>query len=62
VSTATAVLGLQRADFTEQQVEALAEFASAQLDITPLATTADLLELKADLRREIAATWAELIK
>jgi hypothetical protein len=53
MTSATALLGLQKASFTQAQVEALAEFSDAQLNLSELATKADLraglAELKADL-------------
>jgi hypothetical protein len=58
VSTATAVLDLEKAGFTREQVEVLARFQEAQLDASRLATKADI----ADVRREIAEVKADLIK
>ena len=48
--TATAILDLERAGFTREQVEALARWHEAGIDLSHLATKADL----AEVRREIA--------
>ena len=53
--SAVALLKLQRAGFTDPQVEALAEYLDTQA-----ATRADLLEFKGDLRAEIAELRVEL--
>ncbi len=42
MSTATAVLDLEKAGFTREQVEALARFHEAQIDLSKLATKTDL--------------------
>jgi hypothetical protein len=43
--SAAAVLKLQRAGFSEAQVEALDEFAASRVDVSGLATKADLIQL-----------------
>jgi len=48
--TATAILDLERAGFTREQVEALARWHEAGIDLSHLATKADL----ADVRTELA--------
>ena len=65
--TATAILDLERAGFSREQVEALARWHEAGPDLSHLATKADLAdlrtemaELRGDLRREIADVKAEL--
>ena len=65
--TATAILDLEKAGFSREQVEALARWHEAGIDLSHLATKADLAdvrtelaELKGDLRREIADAKAEL--
>jgi hypothetical protein len=67
--TATAILDLERAGFTREQVEALARWRAAEIDLSHLATKADvagvrteLAELKGDLRTEIAAAKFDTIK
>jgi hypothetical protein len=55
MSAATAVLDLEKAGFTRDQVEALARFHESQLDIQQLAT-------KADLKLELAELKAEILK
>ena len=51
--TATAILDLERAGFTREQVEALARWHEAGIDLSHLATKADLADLKAaDLGRD----------
>ena len=55
--TATAVLDLERAGFSREQVEALARYLDTQA-----ATRADLLELGGELRAEIAEAKADVIK
>lgn len=67
--SATAVLGLQRAGFTERQVEALAGYVDTRFDISQLATKADLIGLrsdlavtKADLELKIAGAKADMVK
>ncbi len=55
MSTATAVLDLEKAGFTREQVEALARFQEASHDVSQLAT-------KAELKAEIAELKAELLK
>jgi hypothetical protein len=55
MSTATAVLDLEKAGFTREQVEALARFHEAQIDVSQLAT-------KADLRADLAELRADLLK
>jgi hypothetical protein len=47
MSTATAVLDLEKVGFTREQVEALAAYSETQPDLTQLVT-------KADLRAEMA--------
>jgi hypothetical protein len=49
VLAASAVIGLQKAVFSQEQIEVLAGFADAQLDISRLATKADLTETEAEL-------------
>jgi hypothetical protein len=46
VNTATAVLGLEKAGFTAEQVAALAAYTETQVDLGQLATKADLLALE----------------
>lgn len=58
VSAATAILDLEKAGFTREQVEALARFHEAQLGVSNLASKADI----ADVRRELAEARADLIK
>jgi hypothetical protein len=48
VNTATAVLGLEKAGFTREQVEALAAYTETQVDLGQLVT-------KAELRAELLA-------
>ncbi len=73
---ATAILDLERAGFSREQVEALARWQEAGLDVSHLATKADLAALaaatKADLtevrleiaevRREVSSSKVELSK
>jgi hypothetical protein len=65
--TATAILDLERAGFTREQVEALARWHETGIDLSHLATKADLAdvrtelaELRGDLGREIAAVRGDL--
>jgi hypothetical protein len=67
--TATAILDLERAGFTREQVEALARWHEAGIDLSHLATKADLAdmrtelaELRGDLRGEIASAKFDTIK
>jgi hypothetical protein len=60
--TATAILDLERAGFTREQVEALARWHEAGLDLSHLATKADLDLKTADLRREIAEVEFDIVK
>jgi hypothetical protein len=55
VSTATAVLDLEKAGFTREQVRALAAYTETQLDLTQLVTKADLRAEMAQLRTELQA-------
>jgi hypothetical protein len=55
MSTATAVLDLEKAGFTREQVEALAAYTETQLDLTQLVTKADLRAEMAQLRTELQA-------
>ena len=55
MSTAGAILDLERAGFTREQVEALTRYVESRLDFSHLAT-------KADLEVKIAESKAELIK
>jgi hypothetical protein len=54
--TATAILDLEKAGFSREQVEALARWHEAGIDLSHLTTKADL----AEVRREIADAKAEL--
>jgi hypothetical protein len=67
--TATAILDLEKSGFTREQVEALARWHEAGLDLSHLATKADLAdvrtelaELRGDLKGEIAAAKFDTIK
>ena len=62
MSAATAVLDLERAGFTRDQVEALARFHETQPDGRQLATKADLTTGLAELKAELAETKAEILK
>jgi hypothetical protein len=62
MSTATAVLDLEKAGFTREQVEALARFHEAHQDLSGLVTKADLKAELAEVRREMADVKADLIK
>jgi hypothetical protein len=62
MNTAGAILDLQRAGFTREQVEALTGYVESRLDFSHLATKTDLAALKADLEVMIAESKAELIK
>lgn len=42
MTSATAVLDLEKAGFTREQVEALARFSESQVDVSKLATKTDL--------------------
>jgi hypothetical protein len=53
--TATAILDLERAGFTREQVEALARLLETQT-----VTKADLAEAKAELKADIASLASEL--
>jgi hypothetical protein len=55
MSTATAVLGLEKAGFTREQVEALAAYTETQLDLSQLVTKADLRTEMAQMRTELQA-------
>ena len=55
MSTATAVLGLEKAGFTREQVEALAAYTETQLDLSQLVTKADLRAEMAQMRTELQA-------
>jgi hypothetical protein len=58
--TATAILDLERDGFTREQVEALARWHEAGIDLSHLATKADLATTKADLELKIAEVRADL--
>jgi hypothetical protein len=67
--TATAILDLEKAGFSREQVKALAPWHEARLDLSHLATKADLAdvrtelaELRGDLRGEIAAAKFDTIR
>ena len=67
--TATAILDLERAGFTREQVEALARWHETGIDLSHLATKADLatavgtLDTKiAEVRRELAEAKFDLVK
>jgi hypothetical protein len=64
--TATAILDVERTGFSREQVEALAPWHEAGLDLSHLATKADLAdvrtELRGDLRGEIAAAKFDTIR
>jgi hypothetical protein len=64
--TATAILDLERAGFTREQVEALARLLETQLatkaDLAGLATKAELAEAKADLIRwTVGVSFAQAV-
>jgi DNA-binding transcriptional MerR regulator len=58
--TATAILDLEKAGFSREQVEALARWHDAGIDARQLATKADLAELSAELKADLAELRAEL--
>ncbi len=63
--TATAILDLERAGFTREQVEALARWHEAGIDLSHLATKADLAAVRleiAEVRHEVTASKADLLK
>jgi hypothetical protein len=66
--TATAILDLEKAGFSREQVEALARLLEAQvatkLDLAELRgeLKADIAELRGDLRREIAEVKFDIVK
>lgn len=60
--TATAILDLEKAGFSREQVEALARWHDAGIDARQLATKADIAELRAELKAGLAETRAELLK
>ena len=55
--TATAILDLERAGFTREQVEALARLLETQT-----VTKADLAETKAELKDDIASVRREIVE
>ena len=55
--TATAILDLERAGFTREQVEALARLLETQT-----VTKADLAEAKAELKADIASVRREIVE
>ena len=64
--TATAILDLERAGFTREQVEALARLLETQLatkaDLANLATKTELAEAKADLIRwTVGVSFAQAV-
>lgn len=62
--TLRAAKRLKGLGFNEDQAEGVADILreSRDVDLSHLATKADLAETKADLRREIAETKSEIIK
>jgi hypothetical protein len=60
--TATAILDLEKAGFSREQVEALARWHEAGIDLSHLATKADLDLKAAELRREIAEVKFDIVK
>jgi hypothetical protein len=58
MATAATIIRMQKSGLSEEQVASIADYVESQLDISHLATKADI----ADVRREIAETKADLIK
>jgi hypothetical protein len=60
--TATAILDLEKAGFSREQVEALARWHEAGIDLSHLATKADLAEVRAELKGDIAEVRREIVE